>query len=1035
MPRLASLAKAGYYPTPPRVAEWIANHLRASEGGERLLDPCAGEGTAAALIANRLHLESYGIELDRDRAVASSLVLTSVLHSDFQQVSITPDSFGLLYLNPPYDTDAETKRLEYKFLTHTAKWLMPEGVLVYIVPRHVINVQTAVYLVSHLRDIRVFQFPQPEYEQFKQIVLFGVKSEELLSDNQKEAAELVAQCRTTLPILPEACETPYHIPPVNPNTRFYFHSKVITPEEVLTEAFRRGVWSKAEWRDLFQPLDQDLQFKPLMPLRLGHLAMLIAAGLLKNMELRKEGKRLLVKGRTTRARIVSRDEENQAEITRFTPVPEIVTLDLESGQLERLDEPQALSAFMEEWQQVIAEKVLQNFTPLYQFNYEELDPVVAETLRKLSPHRRLAGRAETGLFETQKHVAVALWQRMLKESFALLLGEPGVGKTTIACAVAALLGEKANPTIVICPPHLVEKWKREIADVISNSHVAALYRLSDVRRFVSDFKRLPNGTMAFAVVSKEMAKAGSGFAPAYQMRRRLVNVKGDGSQHAPAKAALEQWLKQVQSLVRSDTDDDATVRPSTESDDENETTFDQTVEIEGLGPAEDTSWAEQFNDESLWDALYKFEREARELAEAAKLLLRDVVEYFVCPQCGNPLRAVSRGQTVGFVRDADYFEDKKRRCSECQSPLYQSVHLNKKGALSAIDVASLKTTRYPIADFIKRKHKGFFKLLIGDECHQFKGQSSDQGYAFQALVYACERTLAMTGSIYGGRASSVFYLLHRLSSSIRDKYGWSEVQRWIEKYGVLEEIVKDKKDSDDVRVGVFSGKRRSETIVREGAGISPELVTRMLEYTAFVQLSDLGFALPNFTEIPHYLNLAPDHREAYDRLQHALKMYLSDNRFNGKSQRVLGAYLQSLLGYPNAGFRAEVVRDPDGVVIASAPALGEDRLYPKEERLIQLVREARVRGRRVLVYCRQTSTRDITARLKKLLEGAGVRAVVLTSQVNARAREAWVQQQLNKGCQVLITNMQLVETGLDLVDFATLIFVEPHYSVVRRTTA
>lgn len=130
-------------------------------------------------------------------------------------------------------------------------------------------------------------------------MLFGVKSEELLGDKQKEAAELVTQCRSALPILPETCETPYHVPPIPPDIRFHFHSKVITPEEVLAEALKRGVWAKAEWRDMFQPLNQDSEFQPLMPLRLGHLAMLIAAGLLKNMELQKEGKQLLVKGRTT----------------------------------------------------------------------------------------------------------------------------------------------------------------------------------------------------------------------------------------------------------------------------------------------------------------------------------------------------------------------------------------------------------------------------------------------------------------------------------------------------------------------------------------------------------------------------------------------------------------------------------------------------------------------------------------------------------------------------------------------------------------
>ena len=52
MARLESVARAGYYPTPPRVAAAIAQHLgraAAVRGAYvRLLDPCAGTGEAAA---------------------------------------------------------------------------------------------------------------------------------------------------------------------------------------------------------------------------------------------------------------------------------------------------------------------------------------------------------------------------------------------------------------------------------------------------------------------------------------------------------------------------------------------------------------------------------------------------------------------------------------------------------------------------------------------------------------------------------------------------------------------------------------------------------------------------------------------------------------------------------------------------------------------------------------------------------------------------------------------------------------------------
>lgn len=67
-----------------------------------------------------------------------------------------------------------------------------------------------------------------------------------------------------------------------------------------------------------------------------------------------------------------------------------------------------------------------------------------------------------------------------------------------------------------------------------------------------------------------------------------------------------------------------------------------------------------------------------------------------------------------------------------------------------------------------------------------------------------------------------------------------------------------------------------------------------------------------------------------------------------------------LMVYPDACTRGELVLDPTTEVLAHAPALPEDRLYPKERALVDLVRRERARGRRVLVYATHTALRDIT---------------------------------------------------------------------------
>jgi hypothetical protein len=84
----------------------------------------------------------------------------------------------------------------------------------------------------------------------------------------------------------------------------------------------------------------------------------------------------------------------------------------------------------------------------------------------------------------------------------------------------------------------------------------------------------------------------------------------------------------------------------------------------------------------------------------------------------------------------------------------------------------------------------------------------------------------------------------------------------------------------------------------------------------------------------------------------------------------------------------------------------------------------------VLVYVTHTESRDVTPRLHRLLEARGHRVAVLKSDtVPSAEREAWVQKHVKAGFNVLLCHPRLVQTGLDLVDFPTIFWFEPDYSV------
>ncbi len=108
-----------------------------------------------------------------------------------------------------------------------------------------------------------------------------------------------------------------------------FATRTVDPVAAAQEARRSGLWASAEVTDTLWP-SKDQRTRPLMPLRRGHMAMLIAAGFLDNLQLEADGRRILVKGKTTKELVLveeTPDKETYRERLRTT----VVALDLGDG--------------------------------------------------------------------------------------------------------------------------------------------------------------------------------------------------------------------------------------------------------------------------------------------------------------------------------------------------------------------------------------------------------------------------------------------------------------------------------------------------------------------------------------------------------------------------------------------------------------------------------------------------------------------------------------------------------------------------------
>jgi hypothetical protein len=262
--------------------------------------------------------------------------------------------------------------------------------------------------------------------------------------------------------------------------------------------------------------------------------------------------------------------------------------------------------------------------------------------------------------------------------------------------------------------------------------------------------------------------------------------------------------------------------------------------------------------------------------------------------------------------------------------------------------------------------------------------------------------------------------------------------RWVEQMGVRERVVEERPTYNS-ETGAYTGTSTYEKPYTEAPGISPLLVAEMLDSTIYFSLKDLGKSLPRYEEIALPVEMDEDTYEQYDRTRSLLKDYLIQRKWEGDVS-FRGAYLQWALGWPSAMFRpTEVIHNIKSPMtgerrphtVTKLPSFGEDRIYAKEQALIDLLTEELKNDRPCVVYLRQTGTRDIQPRIEKLVRDHVLGAVpyVLKNTVSAERREKVVEAERVRGINVLITNPELVKTGLDLLFTPTLVFYEVTFSL------
>lgn len=609
------------------------------------------------------------------------------------------------------------------------------------------------------------------------------------------------------------------------------------------------------------------------------------------------------------------------------------------------------------------------------------------------------------LFPAQAEVAHAIAELLIErgERAAILNGEMGCGKTIVGVAIAAILqAEGYRRTLVLSPPHLVYKWRREILETIPNAKVWMLNGPDTLIKLIKLRERLdaPSEGPEFYVLGRVRMRMGFHWRPAFVSRS--VDRAKVGS--CPQCGA-----------VITDLDGDPI----------------SVIELE----AEESRRRCQSCQSALWtlmrprtlsataqsEAVLKSLKRIPTIGEAtAQRLMRKFGEAFLASMLGDNLHEFinlmdGKGELVFSDRQAQRME---------RAMANMEFGFGEGG--------------YQPSEYIKRYlPQGTFDLLIADEAHEYKNAGSAQGQAMGVLAAKARKTVLLTGTLMGGYGDDLFYLLFRVLSSrmIEDGYRPSKqgsltpaALAFMRDHGVLKDIYSER---DAPAHKTACGKKVTVHTVK-APGFGPKGILRcILPFTVFLKLRDIGGdVLPGYDEEFREVAMDAEQAPAYSRLSDQLLTELR-RALACRDRTLLGVVLNVLLAWPDVCFRSETVKHPrtKSMLAFVPPIFADQERIPKERELINICRQERSAGRKVLVYTIYTGTRDTTSRLKSILDQEGFKPTVLRASVEPAQREDWIAAQLDRGIDVLISNPDLVRTGLDLLDFPTIVFMQSGYNV------
>lgn len=606
-------------------------------------------------------------------------------------------------------------------------------------------------------------------------------------------------------------------------------------------------------------------------------------------------------------------------------------------------------------------------------------------------------------YEAQAHLIAANIRLLDEVGAGFINGEVGCGKSISATMIvhehAKKRGLKGYRCIVMCPDHLIEKWKqKEILPTLPDVDIIILDKwwefldLCESKAKIGEAKHWPKAERpTWIIVGRNQIKHGPATKGiGAESTKRLMEAEKNKDGTKGERVIVQRSVCPKCGLMIMDKD-----KPMSLNEVEKKTLRCTGLYLDEVGGNDRISMTTRHKP----DHKCEFPHEHR----TAKV-----------------------GQVVDHA-------GKKWEVKSCDEPLWSWTG---------------KPRRWPAARIIHQRLKGWADYLVLDEAHEAKSGTSARSMAFGKVLASTKYCLSLTGTLTGGRADHLFPLCLRMNpADVIDRgFEWGRETPWAQAYGCVDTVVTSKGPVPGSEIAEGSRSMRKQSLEKISSrdairpGIMPSLFPDIVMHqTTFLRLDQFMDDLPGLTPHVEPIAMGFAQKNEYDRIASILKTTNAKMLSEG-NQKLLGATLWTLLSYPDYpwGWQPmfpdakamhkrhavgwwlipKLMSENNYTGVVSPLCLDWDFQLPKEKRLIEICKANLALGDQTWVYVQLTNKHDCRERLKQQLEAAGLRVGVLVSdEVEPRDRFEWIKKTGPK-VDVMISHPTCVATGLDFFDFS-----------------